>query len=306
MRKKLMLWACLCLNAMTIYAQNRKIQGNIQLDSLYIHEIEDKVEPDKVLHAEPLYIDLIRDLGARKGEKEWNFGFGLTDRLKYDRYSALVEYEFAPVNRLGLEVEIPVTFYIPLKKDDRDSVPSSRVEALKTAIQYTLLVSEATKTSIALGYINELKIADLKGFDIKRPLYGNAFNPFLIIAKRWGNNFHTLLYTGPHIEMPFYGHGLHTVFQINSSFHYMIRGTRNFIGLELNKEVWKNEFNITIRPQLRLSISDNVLIGLVSGIPVNRDNERFSLFARLIYEPGHKASGRHSLVPGHKPTRKLN
>jgi hypothetical protein len=28
-------------------------------------------EPDKVLHAELLYIDLIRDLGARKGEKEW-------------------------------------------------------------------------------------------------------------------------------------------------------------------------------------------------------------------------------------------
>ena len=39
-------------------------------DSIYIQQVEDRKEPDKVLHAEPLYIDLIRDLGARKGEKE--------------------------------------------------------------------------------------------------------------------------------------------------------------------------------------------------------------------------------------------
>ena len=35
-----------------------------KLDSLYIQEVEVKQEPIKVLHAEPLYIDLIRDLGA--------------------------------------------------------------------------------------------------------------------------------------------------------------------------------------------------------------------------------------------------
>ncbi|HAI17051.1 MAG TPA: phosphoribosylformylglycinamidine synthase, partial [Xanthomarina gelatinilytica] len=43
-------------------------------DSLYIAEVEESKEPLKILHAEPLYIDLIRDLGARKGEKEWNIG----------------------------------------------------------------------------------------------------------------------------------------------------------------------------------------------------------------------------------------
>ena len=65
----------------------------------------------KVLHAEPLYIDLIRDLGARKGEKEWNVGMGMTDRLSYDSYEFLVEYEWAPINRLGLEIEVPVTIF---------------------------------------------------------------------------------------------------------------------------------------------------------------------------------------------------
>ena len=52
------------------FAQNT----NTEKDSLYILQIEELKEPDKVLHAEPFYIDLIRDLGARKGEKEWNVG----------------------------------------------------------------------------------------------------------------------------------------------------------------------------------------------------------------------------------------
>jgi len=84
---------------------------NAEKDSLYIQQFEDYKEPDKVFHAEPLFIDLIRDLGARKGEKEWNIGLGLTDNLKFDSYGALIEYEWAPINRLGLEVELPFTIY---------------------------------------------------------------------------------------------------------------------------------------------------------------------------------------------------
>lgn len=68
-------------------------ENKTKKDSLYIQEIENKTAPDKVLHAEPLYIDLIRDLGARKGEKEWNVGLGLTDNNTFDKYTALVEYE---------------------------------------------------------------------------------------------------------------------------------------------------------------------------------------------------------------------
>lgn len=299
MKKHLMLYAtCLCL-ASNLHAQDQKQvqkETRSETDSIYIHEVEEKPGRPKVLHAEPLYIDLIRDLGARKGEREWNFGFGLTDRLRYDRYSALVEYEFAPVNRLGIEVEVPVTFYIPLRKADRDSAPSARIESIKTAIQWTFFVSEKAKTSVAVGYINEFLIADIRSFDIRHPIMGNVFNPFLVAAKRWGNNFHTLLYTGPHILLPFNGHRWHASYQINTNFHYMIRGTRNFLGVELNKELWKREFNMTIRPQLRIGIADNVLIGLVAGIPVSRENERFSFFMRLIYEPGHSIKARNKPV----------
>ena len=61
------------------------------------------------------------------------------------------------------------------------------------------------------------------------------YNPFLVIAKRWGTNFHTLIYTGPRIEQNFSTNKLHTLYDINTSFHYMIPGTRNFIGIEVNK-----------------------------------------------------------------------
>jgi hypothetical protein len=42
---------------------------------------------------------------------------------------------------------------------------------------------------------------------------------------------------------------------------------------------------MTVRPQMRVGIADNLLIGIVAGIPVSRENERFSTFLRLIYEP---------------------
>jgi hypothetical protein len=45
---------------------------------------------------------------------------------------------------------------------------------------------------------------------------------------------------------------------------------------------------MVIRPQMRLGVADNLLVGIVAGIPVARENQRFSTFVRLIYEPGHK------------------
>jgi hypothetical protein len=256
-------------------------------DSLYIQQVEDHKEPDKVLHAEPLYIDLIRDLGARKGEKEWNLGLGLTDKLRFDSYEALIEYEWAPINRLGLEVELPFTFYSPANGAEKDSVLSNQLNSIKIAAQWSFFVNEPTATSMALGYINEFELSDFSNFG-KPFIKGNIYNPFLVVAKRWGNNFHSLIYTGPMIEQVFDSNRFHTTYDINTSFHYMITGTRNFIGIELNKTFDKGDFDMTIRPQMRLGIADNLLVGIVAGIPLSRENERLSSFVRLIWEPGHK------------------
>ena len=256
-------------------------------DSLYIAEVQDGGQPVKVLHAEPLYIDLIRDLGARKGEKEWNVGLGLTDKNTHDEYTALVEYEWAPVNRLGLEVELPFSFYYPV---NGGSTPSNKLNSLKMAAQYSFFVSEKMKTSMAIGYIQEFELTDFSNYGNGKLFTGNVYNPFFIAAKRWGRNFHSLVYAGPQFVHHFEGNETYTNWQINPSIHYMIPGTRNFIGIEFNQEVHKKDFDMTIRPQMRVGLAENILIGIVTGIPINRENERFSSFLRLIYEPGHGKS----------------
>lgn len=258
-------------------------------DSLYINEVEHTTGSVKVLHAEPLYIDLIRDLGARKGEKEWNIGLGMTDNTSFDQYNALVEYEWAPINRLGFEVELPFTFYYPTSND---ITPKSQLNALKLATQYSFFVSEKMKTSMAFGYIHEFEFAPIANPNYKNFYLGNVFNPFFVAAKRWGNNFHTLVYTGPSWIQHFSSHQQTALsWNFNTSFHYMISGTRNFIGVEFNKYYQNGDFDMTIRPQMRVGISENLLIGIVTGIPIVREQERFSTFFRLIYEPHGKKQG---------------
>lgn len=258
----------------------------IEMDSLYIEEVQGKPGSDKVLHAEPLYIDLIRDLGARKGEKEWNVGMGMTDKESYDEYTALVEYEWAPVNRLGLEVELPFSFYYPTVENT--IAPNNKLNSLKMAGQYSFFVSEKINTSMAIGYIHEFELTGFREYTKGRVYTGNIYNPFFIAAKRWGQNFHTLLYAGPEFIQHFETQSIYLNWQINSNIHYMIPGTRNFIGVEFNKDWSSTDFDMIIRPQMRVGVTDNLLIGIVTGIPVGREDERFSSFLRLIYEPGHK------------------
>ncbi|AZZ57886.1 phosphoribosylformylglycinamidine synthase [Riemerella anatipestifer] len=278
--KRIMLLALVLIFG-NVFSQNIKNEK----DSLYIAEVEDTKEPAKVLHAEPLYIDLIRDLGARKGEKEWNLGLGLTDKLNFDAYEALVEYEWAPIDRLGLEVELPFTFYSPTG-NERVQAPSSKLNSLKLALQWSFLVNEEKATTMALGYINELEFSDFGRFG-KPLIKGNVYNPFFVVAKRWGNNFHTLVYTGPMIEQSFITNKFHMVYDVHSSFHYMISGTRNFVGVEFNKTFDRGNFDMVMRPQMRLGILEQLMLGVVVGIPVSRENERLSSFLRLIWEPKH-------------------
>ncbi|HLT52447.1 MAG TPA: HAEPLYID family protein, partial [Flavobacteriaceae bacterium] len=142
-------------------------------------------------------------------------------------------------------------------------------------------------TSMALGYIHEFELSSFRDFG-KPFITGNVYNPFFVVAKRWGNNFHSLVYTGPMIEHHLSTNATHTTYGINTNLHYMISGTRNFIGIEFNKTLDKGDFDMTLRPQMRVGIADNLLIGIVTGIPVARENQRFSTFLRLIWEPPHK------------------
>ncbi|TVR37880.1 MAG: phosphoribosylformylglycinamidine synthase [Cryomorphaceae bacterium] len=249
-----------------------------------VHIEPDTLKPYKVRHAEPIFIDLIRDLGAHKGEREWNVGFGAHDKRKHTEYELLVEYEWAVIDRLGLEIEVPVTLRGPGAKDPKEGERGSRVESLKLAAQYTFLVSEKTQTSLALGYIHELEFSDFKNFG--RPVfYGNLYNPFFVAAQRIGQDFHSLIYTGPRIQQPFAENAVDVGFEMHSNLHYMFPRSRHFVGVEVNKYYENHSWDITFRPQVRIAIGDHLLVGVLMGIPTDLKNDGYSVFTRIIWEP---------------------
>lgn len=261
-------------------------QTNESMDSLYISEIEQKPGLPKVLHAEPLFVDLIRDLGARRGEREWNIGTGLSDFGDYDRYTALVEYEWAPVDRLGLEVELPFSLYY--RTNGQPNAPRNRLNSFKVAAQYTVWVSDRLNTSLAFGYLHEFELTEFNRYRTGRIYKGNVMNPFAVMAKRWGTNWHTLVYAGPQIITSKDHAGTVLDWQTNLNIHYMLKGTRNFVGVEANQSLNNGRFDLIFRPQMRLAINDHLLLGIVTGVPMRRQNERISTFFRLIYEPPHR------------------
>lgn len=241
----------------------------------------------KLEHAEPLFNDLVRDLGARRGEQELNLGFGMTGNENYFNYTCFVEYEFAPVNRLGIEIEIPFSFYTRLSSSSGYDVPDHRMESLKMALQYTFWVSPAYGISMAAGYMNELEPVSFNRYGKGNFFKGNMYRPFLVAAKNWNRGFHTLLMTGPVLEHDFASGQLEWSCMLNLNFHYMIPGSRSFVGLEMDNELYPSgeKTQITLRPQVRLALHKSLLIGIVAGLPVMGEDKQFSFFTRLIYEP---------------------
>lgn len=225
---------------------------------------------------------LIRDLGARKGEKEWNFGYGLTDFNSYEEYELLVEYEWAVIDRLGLEIEVPILLF---GSNADDPKPDNRIESIKTAAQWSFYVNQDINTSIALGYMNELLFYPIQQIEAEGLFEGNLFNPFFVAAKRWGNYFHTLIYTGPKFEYHFSPSDWLFEYEMHLNFHYMIPGTSNFFGLEYNQYFNSDDYSGVLRPQARVDINENLLFGIVTGIPIDKTEERMSFFVRVIYEP---------------------
>jgi hypothetical protein len=282
------IWTCMAMGQ--TQGDSLKTQ-RATLDSLFIEEIENSlnsVKKPKVLHAEPLYVDLIRDLGARKGEKEWNIGMGMQDKRRFDEFHTLVEYEWAPIDRLGLEIELPFNFYSFRNRSKDGDIPANKLESLKLAAQYTFLVNEKKDISLAIGYIHQFEFMDLNKMGKSEYFTGNNFNPFLVGAKRWGTNFHTLIYTGPQIHKSF-GEKTKMDFEVNYNFHYMVSGTRNFVGLEVNQDFISEKTITTLRPQMRLGLAENLMVGIVSAIPLGQPDAGLGSFVRIIYEPGFRA-----------------
>lgn len=236
----------------------------------------------KVAHAEPLYNDLVRDLGARKGEQEWNAGWKLNDKAGYREQGGFIEYEFAPVSRLGLEMEIPFSYYYAEKPENKVVLPDRKIQSIKPALQYTFLVSEKYQLSMAVGSIYEVQLHAFKTMSGSgKWIKGHRLNPFFAAAKRIGRHFHVLLSTGPDLGLS----DNSFAYQNNLSIHYVPAQSNCFIGMEINQE---SGGRTILRPQVKLRLSSSMALGLVTGIPLSTCGENLSVLMRLVYEPSKK------------------
>lgn len=228
--------------------------------------------PVKLKHAEPLSVDLIRDLGARKGEKEFNLGLSTGAYTSHNQNSGFIEYEFAPLNRLGVEVEIP--FLLTAREISETTIP---IRGMKMAMQYTFYVNEPLYTSSAIGYIHELKFSSAGVM--------SSFHPLFIAAKRWGSSFHTMAYVSPVL-----GYGEQkslacSALEINTSMHYMKNDGKGFAGIEFNQQIEEGEYKVMMRPQVKAKLSPALSIGLCAGFPLTANVGGPDMLIRIIYEP---------------------
>lgn len=258
----------------SIIAQNK---SNEQISS-------DTLLP-KVKHAEPLFNDIMRDLGARKGEAEWNVGFGIADYKTHTEYFGFIEYEWAVADRWGLEVEVPFSFNKTLGMAN-PNVPNNRIEGVKLATQYTFLVNEEAQLSMGVGYIHEFELNYLKNLDGDGPLFiGMRMNPMFIAAKNFCN-FSAMLIAGPVFENHFHTGVTDVLGTVNASIMYVVPGTQNFVGIENNMDFDKDNFQYYLRPQVKVGVLHNLAIGLVTGIPVSSSRTaKMDFLTRIIWEP---------------------
>lgn len=242
------------------------------------------IKPVKISHAEPIFQDLVRDLGARKGEKEFNLGANFSDAKNYRENAYLAEYEFAPVNRLGLEVETDFSFFSPKKNTAKENIPGNRLDEIKLSAQYTFFVSEKAQTSIAIGYAQAFEFNEFHQYGEGKLITGLVYSPFFVAAKKWGSNIHTIVYSYPMIHQQL-GETATTVdWQVNSSVMYALPNSKHFIGIEVNQEINHEKLSVTYRPQVKIKLDSHYAIGMAAGIPRNSDQKSVSAFFRLIYE----------------------
>lgn len=98
---------------------------------------------------------------------------------------------------MGVEIEVPFTFY---SANNNGYSPESKINGLQLATQYTFLVNEKHTTSLVVGYLHKLGMSAFGELSKQTLFSHNEIKPFFVDAKRWGNNFHTLIYAGPAIE----------------------------------------------------------------------------------------------------------
>jgi hypothetical protein len=74
------------------------------------------------------------------------------------------------------------------------------------------------------------------------------------------------------------------VILINSDIHFVLPGTKNFVGIEFNKEIEASHFKMIVRPQLKMALTSTSALGIALGIPTGSNERKFDVLVRWIYE----------------------
>lgn len=256
--------------------------------SLPVLAQEERVEK-KIKHADPVVEDLTTELGVDKGMKELNVNFGYRnlEGLHHSLLSQL-EFEFSPINNLGFEILLPYTTYLtnPVLDDPR---PDNKLEFLQWTGQYTIYQSFERQVSLAIGFENSFESQDpyvsprenKSGFSIENIQY----QPFLILAKNWNEQYFLLFKGGTEIDQDLEDGSSGFEHLLTTAFHYSISNEKdNYVGIELNKSLEEGDFEMFIRPQLKIEITDKLNIGTTIGIPAWEPETNWTAFMRVAYE----------------------
>lgn len=204
---------------------------------------------------EPMIFDLVRPLGAIKGEFEINSLFEVPVAGRGPvRWAPEVEYAFRKGS--AIEFELPVA--------------GSSLEDYKIALQTTLPMKSTRPVTHGLQGIGE--IAAHKGGWEATGLY--------IFGARWNRHWSTLSMAGGSHRKTEASRATSPLF--NHSFFYE-RFDRAAMGLELNSRDWrKRRVEILVVPQVHLKISNHVNLQVGTG-RVWRPGERAPVVSwRLI------------------------
>lgn len=129
-----------------------------------------------------------------------------------------------------------------------------------------------------------MTLPPFENYDDSPLITGLQYSPFIVAAKRWGANFHTLIFAGPIFKHEFNTEYTDVDWQFNTSFDYQIPNSPHFVGIEFNKELVDGKFEMVMRPQGKIQINKALAIGLVAGFPITKSEDKFSSFFRVIYE----------------------
>ena len=270
--------------------------------TLYAQEANSEEKTETGLkHYVPLYLDIPAELNVKKGYKEIDVAGGYGDFRDYNGVRGLIEYDFAPIDKLGFEIEVPFIFIhdkhaLPVADPEEVVVPEEggaleSATSLRLGFTYTVAGFSAAKTTIAVGYNNELETSPFDEIGGGTPLFiANVYNPFIAIAKIWGERFHSMIYTGPAIKQEFDIHKSRTQYRLNTILSYRFgRGSNeSFAGMECNQSFGKDsKAQWVLRPQVQLDLSYRWKIGIVAGVPIETSNHmKGGGFVRLMYSPG--------------------